>query len=272
MSNLRDKMRNLKRELIACYGGLETGFSFLRHHLGWEVVFFTYSVANALCIALIGIGQGAERVLYLVIGALVWGFLSVLFHEISMSITYERWEGTIEYTFMAPIRRLTGLGSTCIFAGIYGMIRSAVILVCVSFFLGLSLKGANLLGVALVLLASALPFMGLGLAVSVLPLMSPEKGQFAGRIVEAVLLLVSGIYYEIEVLPVWLQPLSRISPATYTLRAIRAALLGGATLGELFPTILLLLAAGAVLIPLGLFIFHRAEIYAKKTGKLKRSG
>ncbi len=33
-----------------------------------------------------------------------------------------------------------------------------------------------------------------------------------------------------------------------------------------------LLVIGAVSMPLGLWVFHRGEVYAKKHGKLKRSG
>jgi ABC-2 type transport system permease protein len=39
----------------------------------------------------------------------------------------------------------------------------------------------------------------------------------------------------VEVLPVWLQPISVISPATYTLRGVRAAILEGAPLADLLP-------------------------------------
>jgi ABC-2 type transport system permease protein len=86
------------------------------------------------------------------------------------------------------------------------------------------------------------------------------------------LLLVSGVYYPISVLPGWMQPIARISPATYVLEGMRQALLEGATLRQLWGQILPLLAMGIIAIPVGVFIFGRAEHYAKRTGKLKRSG
>ncbi|MDZ7377164.1 MAG: hypothetical protein ONB13_11165 [candidate division KSB1 bacterium] len=45
-----------------------------------------------------------------------------------------------------------------------------------------------------------------------------------------------------------------------------------ASIRELVVDIAILLITGAMLIPAGLWIFNRAEIYAKKHGKLKRSG
>ena len=86
------------------------------------------------------------------------------------------------------------------------------------------------------------------------------------------LLVVSGVYYPVEVLPQWMQWLAKISPATYALEGIRAAILDGASLGSLWHDIWPLLVIGTVCIPLGLWIFDRGEVYAKRHGMLKRSG
>jgi ABC-2 type transport system permease protein len=262
----------LKKQVYGSIAFMERNFALIKRYLGWEAVFLVYNVVNALAIGLIGARLGKEAVLYLVVGAMVWGFLSVLFHEISESIAWERWEGTIEYTFMAPISRFTHLIGNCFYAVVYGVIRSSLILLIVVFFFNISIKGTDLFVLLVVLVVSGLSFIGLGLVAAVLPLLSTEKGAYATHIFEAVLLLISGVYYEIEVLPVWLRPLSAISPATYTLRAMRSALLHNAGLKELWPTILLLLGVGIILIPLGIIIFREAEFYAKKKGKLKRSG
>jgi 1,4-dihydroxy-2-naphthoate octaprenyltransferase len=85
-------------------------------------------------------------------------------------------------------------------------------------------------------------------------------------------LLVSGVYYGTDVLPGWLQFASRLSPATYLLRGIRAAVLDGRGLGDEVSTIAVLAVFGAALVPLSLAAFGRAERWAKKTGRLKRHG
>jgi ABC-2 type transport system permease protein len=107
---------------------------------------------------------------------------------------------------------------------------------------------------------------------SVLPLISPEKGTQLGWIAQGTLLVVSGVYYPVEVLPTWMQWLAKISPATYALEAARAAILDGQGLSTMWDEIWPLLVIGVVSIPLGLWIFSRGERYAKKHGKLKRSG
>jgi ABC-2 type transport system permease protein len=127
-----------------------------------------------------------------------------------------------------------------------------------------------MLGVTLVI--SSLSFLGLGLMAAVLPLMSTEKGSYATHIMGSVLMLISGVYYEVDVLPNWIRPLSVISPGTYTLRSMRAAIMNNASIADRLSDLVILLVIGIVLIPLGLWVFHLGEIYAKKTGKLKRSG
>jgi ABC-2 type transport system permease protein len=270
-------MKTWMREWNAAYAFVERSFRLIQRYLAWEVVFLFYNIVNTLTIGLIGLtmqgvpNQG-QMVLYLVIGALFWGFISVLFEEVANSITWERWEGTIEYTFMAPIRRITHLAGMCLFALLYGTIRSIIVLAVVALFFDLPLAHANF-PAALVVLAVASPaFMGLGLIAAVLPLLSPERGTQATHIIQGIILLVSGVYYPIDVLPKWLHPLSVLSPATYALDAARDAILHGTGVIALLPKLGILLLIGVVLVPLGLWIFLQAERYAMRTGKLKRNG
>src|SRR5215470_3161583 len=259
-------------------------FHLTRRYMSWVVVFTFYAMVSSATVALIGVAAHDEQLtLTLVIGALLWSFLSVLFNEIASSIAYERWEGTLEYTFMAPVSRIIHLAGISLYALVYAMVRAIFVLGGLLLFVHLSLGGANMLGVLLVLLVSSLAFVGLGLMAAILPVMSPERGAEATNIFQGLLLLVSGIYYPVDVLPRWLQPLSVLSPATYTLSATRklmgvgAAAGGeqqpaGAPLSAVLPELATLTLMGLILIPLGLWVFNRVETWAKRTGKLKRTG
>jgi ABC-2 type transport system permease protein len=262
-------------QIKGSYAFLERNFNLCRRYLGWEIVFLVYTTVNTFAFGLIGKmigGDSSDYVLYLVIGALMWTFLSALFHEVAFTITWERWEGTLEYTFMAPVHRLTHLIGVCMFAIIYGLIRSILILIAAVFFFELDLVGANLFGGMVIIAASCLPFIGLGLAAAVLPLLSPEKGAQTTQIIQGIILLVSGVYYGVDKLPEWMQPLSYASPATYTLLGVRSSLLEGTPTTELLPYVWWLIYSGIILIPIGYLIFLAGERYAKRHGKLKRSG
>ena len=84
--------------------------------------------------------------------------------------------------------------------------------------------------------------------------------------------MVSGVYYPVTILPQWMQWLSVISPATYTLEGARHAIIDGASVSEVWGDIWPLLLIGAIAIPVGLLVFRRGEQYAKRHGRLKRSG
>ncbi|HEY6399991.1 MAG TPA: ABC transporter permease, partial [Blastocatellia bacterium] len=202
------------------------------------------------------------------------------FNEIASSVAYERWEGTLEYTFMAPVSRLIHLFGVSLFAAIYSLIRLALVVGGLAVFIGLDLSRANLLGILIVLLVSSFAFIGLGLMAAVLPVFSPERGAEATNIFQGCLLLVSGVYYPVEILPGWLQPFARLSPATYSLSACRKLMgldsgqgqLIGAPISAVTSELLTLALMGIVMVPLGLWVFGHVERWAKKTGKLKRTG
>jgi ABC-2 type transport system permease protein len=86
------------------------------------------------------------------------------------------------------------------------------------------------------------------------------------------LLLVSGVYYPLSVLPIPMQIAGAASPHTYALQGIRSSLLDGAGVQAQLPTIGILLFMGALMIPLSLWVFSWAEKRAKRLGLLKRSG
>ena len=268
-------------ELVAVWGYVQRNYFLTKRYLMWEIVWLVYVTVNAMAITFIGAGAAefggvnidVQRYMtYLLVGALLWNYLSMLFDVLSETVSWERWEGTIEYTFMSPSSRVTHLLGMGLYAVVYGILQTALTLgVCYLFF-DLDLSQANYWGALLILAVCSVSLVGFGVVAAVLPLLSPEKGQQVSYIVSSVLLLVSGVYYEVGVLPGWMQAIATISPVTYALQGARAALLDGAGAAELWGSIWPLLIMGVVFVPLGLFVFHLGESYAKRTGKLKRSG
>lgn len=269
-------------QIRASYAFVERNVHLIKRYWSWEIVWLVYSTADSMAVSFIGLGMGKITggqsidthylVLYLLIGTLVWRFLSMIFYWMTNLINIERWEGTIEYTLMAPVRRMTHMAGQTVFAVGYSMIFTGVILLITAIMFNINLAQANLVGGALILLAGSLSFVGIGIMASILPLLFPERGEQMTHVFIALLLLISGVYYPVDVLPTFLQKLSVASPATYVLGGTRHALLEGMSTSNLWPYILPALLLGAILIPAGLWIFQQAEIYAKRTGKLHRNG
>jgi ABC-2 type transport system permease protein len=267
-------MTAFAHELKASYAFMERNFFLTRRYWGWEIAFLIYSVAGALSISLIGADQGDPRlILMLLIGAIFWNYLSVVFSWIAETIAVERWEGTLEYTMMAPIRRSSHLLGSVLYAMVYGLIHTvAILVVLMVFFPQLDFSSANPVTVITFVLLGSFSIVGIGMIAAILPLLYVERGAQMTFVLQSCLLLVSGVYYSVTVLPGWMQVLSRLSPATYVLDGVRKGVIDGTPVTELWYDVVPLIVMGAFLVPFGLWAFGRAERYAKRTGKLKRVG
>src|SRR5438445_10590261 len=114
-------------EMNALFGFAERQMHVVKRYWVWEVVWLFYSLVSVLSIGYLASGLGTlgaegasfdlhRAQLYLLVCAVLWGYLALVFMEAAYAISWERWEGTIEYTFMAPVRRITHLFAICLFA------------------------------------------------------------------------------------------------------------------------------------------------------------
>jgi ABC-2 type transport system permease protein len=253
-----------------------------KRYWAWEVVWLVYGVVNTLAITFIareaaraGVVRAAEvsrLTLFLLVGTLGWAYLSAILDDMSLVIMWERWEGTIEHTLMTPVPRVVHLLGMSLFGVVHATIRTVLILACSLPFFSVSFAHASWPAAAAVIVVGSASLVGLGILTGILPLLYPERGEQMSFMVQALVLLVSGVYYGVDILPGWLQAVSHASPATYLLRGIRAALLDGKGIGRQAGDIAVLAAFGAVIVPASLAAFAAAERWAKKTGRLKRQG
>jgi ABC-2 type transport system permease protein len=266
----------VSRELIGLGGVVERNLYLVKRYFWWDVAFLLWTIANTLTIVFIARGVDLpkatqnELATKLLVGGVIWAFLGIIFEIVTETVAWERWEGTIEYTFMAPVSRPVHLFGMGVFAVIYGIVRAAILFVAVVFFIDIHVPHANYPAALALLGIASVSFIGIGMMTAVLPLISPEKGTQLGFVAQGLMLVVSGVYYPVSVLPGWMEWISKISPATYALRGNRDQVLNGG--GLLWADVWPLLVIGAASIPIGLLVFRAGERYAKRHGKLKRSG
>src|SRR5437667_11057222 len=166
---MRGAAATLRHELIGLSGGLERNAYLVKRYVWWELAFFVWSLANTLTIVFIAKGIHAaggkldvdRATTTLLIGAVIWSYLGVVFEILTETVAWERWEGTIEYTFMAPLARPIHLIGMGFFAVVYGVVRASLIFGVVAAFFSLHMPHANF-ATALVLLAIAsVSFIGI---------------------------------------------------------------------------------------------------------------
>jgi len=192
------------REIKASYAFVERNTNLSKRYWGWEITFLLYTVAQSASVIYIAYatpGAAGKHidphpfVLYLAIGALTWSYMANMFMAIAESVQWERWEGTIEYTMMAPINVFTYIIGSCLFGVLYGLVRTSLVLVALIFLFHLEANPAGLLPALAIVTLGSVSFIGLGIMAATLPLLFTEKGAQMTYVIEACLLLISGVYF-----------------------------------------------------------------------------
>src|SRR3954464_10298343 len=173
----------MRRQVSLGWAFVERQTNLWKRHWAWEVVWLLYGVVNTLAITFIakqltaeGIVSGRQAndlLLFLLIGTLVWAYLSAVLDDISLVVTWERWEGTIEHTLMAPVPRVSHLIGTAVFGVLHALVRTTAILAISLPFFSVSLGQANWGTAAVVVIVGSFALIGLGILAGVLPLLYP---------------------------------------------------------------------------------------------------
>src|SRR5690242_1961653 len=162
--------RRIAANVNTAYAFFERNWNLTRRYFGMEVVWTVYSLVSALTILFIAAateritGQSVDTrffVLYLLIGTTMWSYLSAVFDVVAETIAWERWEGTIEYTLMAPVPRSLHLIGTCCYAVTYSVVRAALIFAVVALLFSISLGNANFATTLIVIGVGSLSVIGL---------------------------------------------------------------------------------------------------------------
>src|SRR5437879_11801446 len=145
-------------QLGLAYAFVEREIALSKRYWAWELVWLVYGIVTSLSVAYIGLAapviaggpvdQAATSrfVLYLLVGTITWRFLGLIFEQLGETIVWERWEGTIEYTFMAPVPRLTHLLGMCGATLVRALAFSVAILAAVALFVPVDFSNANEIG------------------------------------------------------------------------------------------------------------------------------
>lgn len=272
----------VRKQVALGWAFVERQKNLWKRHWAWEVVWLVYGAVNTLAITFIakeltdaGVVSGraaSDLLLFLLIGTLVWAYLSAVLDDVSLVITWERWEGTIEHTLMAPVPRVAQLVGTAVFGVLHAIVRTSLIMLLALPFFDVQLGRASWGSAAVVVAVGSVSLIGLGILAGILPMLYPERGEQMSFMMQAFVLLVSGVYYSVDTLPGWLQVVSAMSPATYLLDGVRSAIIDGAPLTDVRDEVLLLVVFAAILLPVSIAAFKAAERWAKRNGRLKRQG
>jgi ABC-2 type transport system permease protein len=211
--------------------------------------------------------QGGGYFAFSLVGYVFLDYLNAALDTFDRSLEEARDSGTLEQLLVTQTSLPVFVAGSAIYPFVATTLRIVVYVAWGALLFGFPLHAANWLTVAVVLLATLLAFSGLGILSSSYLLIfkrgNPAKWFFLG-----VSSVVGGMLFPVNILPDWLQVVARFSPVTYALEAMRAALLGGATVAALWQPLAVLLLSALLLLPTSMLVFAWALRRTKITGTL----
>jgi len=114
---------------------------------------------------------------------------------------------------------------------------------------------AHWLAIILLILVSIM-VIGIGMILSLIA-RTTESASNLSVVLGLMLAFIAGIWFPREMLPAWMRVLADIFPATWAIDGMRSALVYGATVAELMPTFLKVLAAAIISYLIGVFAYKK---------------
>ena len=211
--------------------------------------------------------RGTDYFSFALVGFVFFDYLSAALDTFDRSLEEARDSGTLEHLLITQTSLPAMLAGSAIYPFLATTLRIVVYLIWAALLFHFPLGVANWLAVAAVLAASLLAFSGLGI-LSAGYLLLFKRGNPGKWLLLGISSVAGGMLFPVDILPGWLQELARLNPITYTLEAMRSALLAGASLRDLWHPISVLLLFAAVLLPLSMAVFAAVLRHTKSTGTL----
>ena len=171
------------------------------------------------------------------------------------SIAGERETGELARLFMTPTSVSTVIGGKIAAKLLIELVRAVILIVMAIILFNVSIKG-GLLQTFLVLVVGALCFVGFGIMLSARTSTQEDYAQIVLPF-SMPMMFVSGVFYPIETMPWILQKIAYIFPLTYLNDAMRAIMLKGMTLADVWLDLVVLLAFTLLFFIIGVKRFNR---------------
>jgi ABC-2 type transport system permease protein len=210
---------------------------------------------------------GGDFFSFVLIGVAFSTFLLTGLGSFSGSIRNEQMMGTLEAMLVTPTRISLIILFSSLWSFVFASLKVLIYLLIGMVLFDLNLGHANLFAALIVLFLTIICFSSLGI-ISASFILIFKQGDPVNWFITALSGLFGGVFFPVSILPIWLQFISNILPITYSLRAIRHALLQDYSLNALAPDILSLILFSVIMLPLSIVIFRYAARKAKTDGSL----
>jgi len=171
------------------------------------------------------------------------------------SLAGERERGELARLFMTPTSVATVVGGKIISRLVIQTATALVLIGAAMVLFNITINGSMLLTIFL-LVITALCFVGFGIMVSARVSTQEDYVQMVMPF-SMPMMFVSGVFYPIETMPWIFQKIAYIAPLTYANNALRGVMLQGASIGDIWIEVAVLLGFTALFFALGVTRFNR---------------
>jgi len=210
-----------------------------------------------------------EYIPFVIIGAILNGYVLTSLYGVGESIRREAYQGTLDYLLSSPCNKaflLIGKAvSESISSTVYAIIQ---LVVCIIFF-GIELTVGVIMPILLILILMILGLYGIALMLAAVSLQFKQAHDLAHTL-EYVFYVFAPVRYPVQALPFWAQIIGRLLPLTYALIAVRSLMLLKQDFPAIYEQIFLLFVIDAIAIFLGFYLFNWMEKRTKKSGAISQ--
>jgi ABC-2 type transport system permease protein len=204
---------------------------------------------------------------FVAVGIAISAFLTLALGRVAVGMQQEQFAGTLESLLMTPTSPATVQLGSVVYDLIYIPVRTAVFLVIIALAFGLDFHASGLLP-ALVVLLVFIPFVwGLGVA-SAGATLTFRRGSGIVGLASTVLVLFSGAFYPLDILPGWVATIAELNPITIAVEGMREPLLAGTGWDGVGLAVAILVPLSAVSLTVGVYAFRAALRRERRQGTL----
>jgi len=205
-----------------------------------------------------------SMVSFLLVGAIGLTILQVAQIDVAYVLLFDMWSKSIKNTFIAPVRSYHLVFGASLFGILRGSVVFAILAIVSRYLFGFNFQEGGMIPVLIFLAGVFAMAAVIGITVCICILTFGQKADVAAWSLSGLIMLVSGIYYPVDVLPPLLQFLAKLLPLTYFLEYYRSIFIPGPH--HLITGVFL----AAFYLIMGLLLLDRAIERARRTGILLR--
>lgn len=197
--------------------------------------------------------KGLDFIDFLLPGIIAMAIMSNCVFGLSSTIVTYREKGILRRLKITPLPLSAFLGARIVTQVCISFLQAAFLIVFARLVFGVQIIGSYYYLAAVVLVGS-LCFINIGFLVSSVA-NSTETADTIGNIVTMPMMFLSGIFFNVDFAPSWIQPLIRILPLKFLADALRDISVRGKSLSQVQNNLYILLGLTAVFFALAIIFF-----------------